>query len=138
MRKHQSKNGFTLAELLIVVAIIAVLVAVAIPVFSTKLEKSRDTTSIANIRAAYDATQIELMEQGPASNEVREQYTYTKTIRIESTAKNNWSNIGSNLPFKLPDDPGEKGEYTIRFATTGGRGGVDPSVPPSLSLVKGQ
>ena len=35
------KNGFTLAELLIVVAIIAVLVAVAIPIFSNQLEKSR-------------------------------------------------------------------------------------------------
>ena len=34
-------NGFTLAELLIVVAIIAVLVAVAIPIFSNQLEKSR-------------------------------------------------------------------------------------------------
>lgn len=36
-----SRKGFTLAELLIVVAIIAVLVAVAIPVFGSQLEKSR-------------------------------------------------------------------------------------------------
>ena len=35
------KKGFTLAELLIVVAIVAVLVAIAIPVFSKQLEKSR-------------------------------------------------------------------------------------------------
>lgn len=37
-----SRKGFTLAELLIVVAIIAVLVAVAIPVFGSQLEKSRE------------------------------------------------------------------------------------------------
>ena len=52
MKKLNTK-GFTLAELLIVVAIIAVLVAIAIPVFSSQLEKSREATDAANIRAAY-------------------------------------------------------------------------------------
>ena len=47
------KKGFTLAELLIVVAIIAVLVAIAIPVFTSQLEKSRESTDMANIRSAY-------------------------------------------------------------------------------------
>lgn len=53
MRRLREKKGFTLAELLIVVAIIAVLVAIAIPVFSTQLERSREATDAANIRAAY-------------------------------------------------------------------------------------
>ena len=52
MKKNNNK-GFTLAELLIVVAIIAVLVAIAIPVFTSQLEKSRESTDAANIRAAY-------------------------------------------------------------------------------------
>ena len=46
------KKGFTLAELLIVVAIIAVLVGVAIPVFTSQLEKSRESVDLANIRSA--------------------------------------------------------------------------------------
>ena len=49
----KNKKGFTLAELLIVVAIIAVLVAISIPIFSKLLEKSRDAVTIANIRNAY-------------------------------------------------------------------------------------
>ena len=53
MRANNSKSGFTLAELLIVVAIIAVLVAVAIPVFAGQLEKSREAVDLANARAAY-------------------------------------------------------------------------------------
>lgn len=51
--KKNNKKGFTLAELLIVVAIIAVLVAIAIPVFSAQLEKSKEATDQANIRSAY-------------------------------------------------------------------------------------
>ena len=49
----KNNKGFTLAELLIVVAIIAVLVAIAIPIFTTQLEKSREATDIANVRSAY-------------------------------------------------------------------------------------
>ena len=52
-RVKKNKKGFTLAELLIVVAIIAVLVAISIPIFTTQLEKSREATDAANIRAAY-------------------------------------------------------------------------------------
>lgn len=47
------KKGFTLAELLIVVAIVAVLVAIVIPVFTSQIEKSREATDAANIRNAY-------------------------------------------------------------------------------------
>ncbi len=53
MKKVNEKKGFTLAELLIVVAIIAVLVAIAIPIFSSQLEKARESTDAANIRGAY-------------------------------------------------------------------------------------
>lgn len=52
MKKNNNK-GFTLMEMLIVVAIIAVLVAIAIPVFTNQLEKSREATDAANIRSAY-------------------------------------------------------------------------------------
>ena len=47
------KKGFTLAELLIVVAIIGVLVAVAIPIFSRNLERAREATCKANRRSLY-------------------------------------------------------------------------------------
>jgi len=46
----KSENGFTLAELLIVVAIIAVLVAISIPIFTSHLEKSRRAVDLSNAR----------------------------------------------------------------------------------------
>lgn len=51
--KLNNKTGFTLAELLIVVAIIAVLVSISIPIFTSQLEKSREATDLANVRSAY-------------------------------------------------------------------------------------
>lgn len=49
---RRNKKGFTLAELLIVVAIIGVLVAISIPIFTSQLEKAREATDVANMRAA--------------------------------------------------------------------------------------
>ncbi len=51
--KKTNKKGFTLAELLIVIAIIAVLIAIAIPTFSGALRNARLQTDHANIRSAY-------------------------------------------------------------------------------------
>jgi len=52
---QKNKKGFTFAELLIVVAIIGVLVAISIPIFTSQLEKSREATDLANLRSAYAA-----------------------------------------------------------------------------------
>ncbi|MDD3219190.1 MAG: prepilin-type N-terminal cleavage/methylation domain-containing protein [Lachnospiraceae bacterium] len=55
------KDGFTLAELLIVVAIIAVLVAVSIPIFTSQLEKTRKATCMANRRGLKSELSAEYM-----------------------------------------------------------------------------
>ena len=53
MKKLKNSKGFTLMEMLIVVAIIAILVAIAIPTFTNQLEKAREATDLANLRSAY-------------------------------------------------------------------------------------
>lgn len=55
MKKKLNKKGFTLAELLVVVAILAILVAVSIPIFTSQISKAREATDLANIRAAKAA-----------------------------------------------------------------------------------
>ena len=61
---ERHKQGFTLMEMLIVVAVIAVLIAVAIPFFSSSLHKSRVATDWANVRSAYAEMQADYIATG--------------------------------------------------------------------------
>lgn len=79
-RAKENKKGFTLAELLIVVAIIAVLVAISIPIFTSQLEKSREAVDLANIRAAY----AEVMTAALTEDKKPDGVTYTSEGNIWS------------------------------------------------------
>ena len=70
MKKLKSRKGFTLMEMLIVVAIIAILVAVAIPTFTSSLDKAKSATDSANLRAAkaVATTEYLLVQSGETSN----------------------------------------------------------------------
>ena len=74
-KRKTHPEGFTMAELLIVVAIIAVLVAIAIPVFTSQLEKSRMVTDMNNIRSDYEqaVAQFILPSEGTESTAVQGQ-----------------------------------------------------------------
>lgn len=48
-------------EMLIVIAIIAVLIAIAIPIFSSQLEKTREATDLTNVRSAYAQVSTEAL-----------------------------------------------------------------------------
>lgn len=71
--KFRNKKGFTLIEMLIVVAIIAILIAVSIPLVGSALEKARDATDQANERAAKAEAAILYLEVGD------KKLTYTGT-----------------------------------------------------------
>lgn len=53
-------------EMLIVVAIIAVLVAIAIPVFNGALTKSKEAADVANVRALYAEWQVGILTENKA------------------------------------------------------------------------
>ena len=91
MFKKLNKKGFTLAELLVVVAIIGVLVAISIPIFTGQLEKAREATDQANIRSAYAVasaaalTDEDWKTTSPKTDNTFTNYTYTKAADNDST-----------------------------------------------------
>ena len=57
-KKAKSKKGFTLMEMLIVVAIIAILIAIAAPTFASALTKAKAVADEANIRSAQNVALV--------------------------------------------------------------------------------
>ena len=71
LRNRRNRKGFTLAELLIVVAIIAVLVAIAVPLFVGSLNKAEEATQNANIRAVRGTAAVYLLENTNGDNKAK-------------------------------------------------------------------
>ena len=122
MKTKVNKKGFTLAELLIVVAIIAVLVAISIPIFTSQLEKSRDATDEANVRSAIaEVTAAVLSDDKKGSGDVT--YTpgtgtgagtYSMTVKATGQ-KAGWSGAADeNTKIKI-------GGIEVAPATVGGQ-----------------
>lgn len=77
----RNKKGFTLAELLIVVAIVGVLVAIAIPIFSASLTDAENAVQDANYRAAKAVAAVKVLQDLDGSTEVpTEGYWYKYEI----------------------------------------------------------
>ena len=68
--QKNKKCGFTLAELLIVVAIVGILVAISIPIFSVQLHKARVAADWTNLRAYYSEIQTDYIATGKANPKV--------------------------------------------------------------------
>ncbi len=92
-----NKKGFTLAELLIVVAIIGVLVAISIPIFTAQLEKAREAVDLANIRSAYAEAASEVLTNGGTD--------VTKTVTDVKQTTSGWTTAYDSVAgvTSLPD-----------------------------------
>ncbi len=124
MKKIQNKKGFTLAELLIVMAIILILAAIAIPNFTKQLEASRETADINAIRAAYSEAMSDYMLNKPTGNTV----TINDVKITQKTA--GWAHVStSDLPFTgLATYQPTAGTYNLVFTFTESSGSTSCSV----------
>ena len=68
MKKRLDKKGFTLIEMLVVIAIIAVLVAIIIPTVTAATTKANAATDAANLRSVLGQANSLLMMKDPSGS----------------------------------------------------------------------
>ena len=68
--KKMNKKGFTIVELVIVIAVIAILAAVMIPTFANLVAKANQSKATQEVKAAYVATLAEDLKTGYTADDV--------------------------------------------------------------------
>lgn len=90
-RRIDNRKGFTLIELMIVIAIIGILAAIAVPNFMAYKEKGYDAQSNADIKNAYTAAQSYFADyaSGALSQADLIAYGFKSTPSVTLTITNN-------------------------------------------------
>jgi len=100
MKKLTSKKGFTLIEMLVVIAIIAILVAIIVPTVTSSTSKAKAATDAANLRSAQATATIKALEETGKTTA----YEYTAgQLGVPATSKTD------KKPFKCTVTPGDGG-----------------------------
>jgi type IV pilus assembly protein PilA len=117
---HKNRKGFTLVELLVVVLILAILMAVAIPAYLSAVNESKRRTCRANMQTLAHAEQAWLLRSDNPS------HTYTPTLTNLLTGVNGGPGDLQAIPI-CPNggtysvDPGtnNQGPITVHCSITG-------------------
>lgn len=112
--RFNSESGFTLVELLIVVIILGILAAIAIPSFSTATSESKESVIAANLatmRQAIELYQLNHNGSYPGTTVVTQLTTQTDKNGAADTT------YGPYLRTKVPDNP-VNDNADVKTATT--------------------
>lgn len=119
MKKIKNTKGFTLMEMLIVVAIIAILVAIAIPTFTKQLEKAREATDMANLRSAYAEVMAAALT-GDASGKVTNNNGVWTTTVTATQKVANWQSDAPNIGGQTDVKALTTGNWTVTYTESTG------------------
>ncbi len=81
--KKLNKKGFTIVELVIVIAVIAILAAVLIPTFSGVIDKAKGTEALSEVKSAYTATIADELSTPETTDDLITEDLKAGTIYVE-------------------------------------------------------
>ena len=82
--KKMNRKGFTIVELVIVIAVIAILAAVLIPTFSNVVEKAQNSAALQEVKNAYTATLVAELETEETTDDVMSNLTTDINVKAEN------------------------------------------------------
>ncbi len=105
--KKANKKGFTIVELVIVIAVIAILAAVLIPTFASVTERAKESKAMQQARIAYENYLAENADKADLKKDicikVDKYYFYVTDGQFDATAKES-CNSGANFTHMVIDD----------------------------------
>lgn len=114
--RKNGEKGFTLIELMIVIAIIGILAAIAIPQFMTYRQKGYNASAQSDVKQAFTAAQAYFTDapNGTVSLAILKTAGYTQTANVETTVNDGTQ---SGLEIVTTHTSGTS-DYTIDSAGT--------------------
>lgn len=107
-KKLGKKNGFTLVEMLIVIAIIAILIAISIPMVNSSLENARKAVDQSNARNAISLATIKVLTDNITTDQ-------TWTYSVNGTTGNL---EGNGTPYTGKSTAVKGKTLTVKYTAT--------------------
>lgn len=104
-----NKKGFTLIEMLVVIAIIAILVSIVIPVVGDSTEKARESKDAANIRAAITEATAKGVSTGNNAD----------STAVSITQTGSWDHV-KDISGKTPPTAAKGQTVTVKYTVSDG------------------